>query len=485
MDMVYNLSSLIYSYLIIANDRGKLIGDLAVEVPSAANGGISADGTVYTYHLHRGVRWQDGAPFTSRDVVRSWRAVVDPKNDTFHREGYDQVARIDAPDDYTVVVHLRRRYPPFVTQFFAPLQEGGKPVLPAHVLDRETDFNTGGLGSAPVGTGPFEFVRWDRGSQIVLRRFDGYFKGRPKLERIEFHIIADDNTILTQLQLHQIDMVDAPPTPLYDRYRALPDVRTTLSPWNAQDVLILNARNPSLNEVAVRRAIASAIDSDAIIRNVTRGVAEVPHNSLPVTAIGYERLPAHRYDPAFANRQLDAAGWLRGPDGIRRKKGVRLSLTYAGTHGSATTQALAVQVQSYLRAVGIDVQIRLFPYNQLFALEGPIYGGTYDMANYSTTLTWDPNILFYLGCDQWYPHGENVYGYCNPRLDELERRGLQSDDPSTRAAIYRQASRIIWHDIPYLPLYQLRRLDVFSIDLRGFSVNPSATPWWNAWQWDI
>jgi peptide/nickel transport system substrate-binding protein len=485
MDMVYNLTSLMYSYLVIADNTGRLIGDLAVSVPTLANGGISPDGRTYTYHLHRNVRWHDGVAFTSHDVVRSWQAVVDPRNNTLHREGYDRVSSIDAPDAYTVVVHLKHRYPPFVTQFFAPLQEGGKPILPAHILDKERDFNTGALNALPVGTGPFQFVRWDRGNEIVLRRFDAYFKGRPKLSRIEVHIIADDNTILTQLQVHQIDMIDSPPSALFERFRAVHDVLTTLLPWNAQSVLIFNSRRPGLHEVAVRRAIAEAIDYKGIIDNITHGVGEMPYNSLPPTAIGYERLPPHHYDPAAANRTLDAAGWLRGGDGIRQKNGARLSLVFATVRGSSNGQAIAVQLQSYLRAVGIDMPIRLYPYDQMFAIEGPIYGTTYDLASYSTTLTWDPNILFYFGCDQWYPHGENVYGYCNPALDELEKRGLEIDDPAQRAGVYRAASRIIWEDVPYLPLYQLRRLSVYSADLRGFSVNPSATPWWNAWQWDI
>ena len=133
MDISYDLASLVYSYLVIADDRGRLIGDLAAAVPTIANGGISRDGRTYVYRLRHGVIWQDGVRFTARDVQASWKAVVDPRHDTFEREGYDRIASIDAPDPYTIVVRLRRRYPPFVSRFFAPLQEGGKPVLAAHV----------------------------------------------------------------------------------------------------------------------------------------------------------------------------------------------------------------------------------------------------------------------------------------------------------------------------------------------------------------
>jgi peptide/nickel transport system substrate-binding protein len=485
MDLVYDLSSLIYSYLVIADDRGHLVGDLATGVPTRANGGISADGTVYTYHLRRGVSWHDGARFGARDVIRSWRAVVDPNNNTLHREGYDQIASIDAPDDYTIVVHLKRRYPPFVTQFFAPLQEGGKPILPAHVLDRERDFNTGSLSAHPIGTGPFRFVRWDRGNRIVLSRFEDYFKGRPKLERIELRIIPDDNTILTEMQTHHLDLIVSPPGALAEQFRSLAGVYTGLAPWNAQEVLIINSRKPGLHETEVRRAIANAIDYEALIAKISHGVGETARNSLPPTAIGYEQLAVHRFDPLAGNRTLDAAGWRLGTDGIRSKGGTRLAFTISVVSGSANLRAIALQLQQYFRGIGVDLTLKSYPYNQIFAYDGPIYRGTFDMAVYSTTVAWDPNVKFYLACDKWYPKGENTFGYCNPALDALEQAGLETDDPALRAATYRKASRVIWDAVPYLPLYELRRLVVRSPDLKHFSVSPTATPWWNAYQWDI
>lgn len=485
MDVTYDVSSLVYSFLVVADDRGRLVGDLAAEVPTLANGGISADGRTYTYHLRSGVRWHDGAAFTSRDVAASWKAVVDPTHATLHREGYDRIESIDTPNASTVVVHLKERYPPFVTQFFAPLQEGGKPILPEHVLARETNFNQGVLASHPVGTGPFRFVRWDRGSEIVLERFDGYFKGTPKLQRVELHIIPSDETLLNELALHHVDFVIAPQTSLIERYRAIPGVVTDLVPWNAQEVLIFNSRRPGLAETAVRAAIAHAIDYDAMIEKVTHGTSEVARNSLPPTAIGYEALPPHSYDLRAANALLDRSGWKRGSDGVRAKNGTRLAFTVSTIVGSTSIARNALLMQESLRGAGIDLAIKAYPYNTIFALDGPIYKGTYDMAIYSTTLTWDPNVYFYVGCDRWYPKGENTYGYCNPQLDELERAGLRTDDLAQRTAIYKKASRIIWDTLPYLPLYELRRPFVHSADVRGVADNPSATPWWNAWQWDI
>ena len=486
MDVTYDLSSLVYSYLVIADDRGRLIGDLATEVPTLANRGISRDGRTYVYHLRRGVVWHDGAPFSARDVVRSWQAVMNPRNDTFEREGYDRVSSVRAAGPYTVVVRLGERYPPFVSRFFAPLQEGGKPVLPAHVLDRERDFNAGELSARPLGTGPFAFVSWTRGDRIVLERFARYFKGRPSLERIELHIVPDDQTIAAQLQAHQIDLIVAPQASLLEQYRSTEGVTVETVPWNAQASLILNARKPGLHDRSVRAALALAVPYPLVLRDVTHGLYRESRNSLPPTAIGYEALPRRRHDPALAAATLERAGWHRGLDGVRARGGLRLSFTLITIAGATGLERTALMVQSSMRAIGVALSIKTYAYRTIFAApNGPIYGGGYDIALYSDTLNWDPDVYNFLACDRWYPRGQNIFRFCDTQLDALERAGLRTDIVAERAVIYRAASRRIWADVPYIPVYDARRLIVRSADLRNYRPNPTSTPWWNAWQWDI
>jgi peptide/nickel transport system substrate-binding protein len=485
MDLVYFLSSFIYSYLVITDDRGQLQGDLVTEVPTLRNGGISADGTTYVYHLRRGVRWQDGAPLTSADVKFSWQAVVNPNNNTLHREGYTEVASIDTPDPYTIVAHLKHRYPPFVSKFFTPLQEGGKPILPMHVLGKEPNINQIPFNSAPIGSGPFKFVKWDRARDVILERNPYYYKGVPKLRRVELHVIPNDQTILNEVRLHHIDLVDSPAATQYEQYRSAPDVVTQLYPWNAQELLIINNSKPGLNDVRVRRALASAIDYKAIIHKVAHDTAVPSHDIIPPTAIGYTKNPARAYDPARANAMLDAAGYRRGADGVRSRGSVRLDFTLDSISGSAGLRMTAVQLQQYFAAVGVRLNIKEYAYNDIFTPEGPIYGNIYDFAIYGVTLTWDPDMSFYIGCDAFYPRGENVYRYCNRQVDAYEREGLASDDPAQRATAYRRAESLLWDTVPYIPLYDRRRIAVHSPDLRNFKVNPGSTPWYNVWQWDI
>lgn len=485
MDISYGFSSLVYSYLVVADDRGQLIGDLAMDVPTISNGGISADGKTVTYRLRRGVKWHDGKPFTSADVVASWKAVMDPQHLTIYRDGYDRVAFIGTPDDHTAVVHLKDRYPPFVTQFFAPLQEGGKPIFPAHILAAEKDFNQGTLSSTAVGTGPFKFVRWDRGERIVLARNDDYFRGKPRLERIELQIIPDDNTEMTEMQLHHQDLMVAPPAALYPQFKALKDVAVYTVPWNQQGLVVVNGGKPGLSDVDVRRAITMAIDRATIVRNVTNGVDVVPRDIIAPTAIGRVQRDPIPFDLAAANALLDKRGWMRGADGIRSKNGVRLDFTIATIAGSATYVRIPVLMQADLKKIGVNLNIKAYPYNQIFDFQGPIDTYKYDMAIYGSGLSWDPDSHVYYGCDQWYPKGQNFYRYCNKEYDRLEAEGLTTDDPKKRAEIYAKADGILWDTAAYFPIFETRRIVVRNPDMQNYRPNMTSTPWWNAWQWDI
>ncbi|HET9028764.1 MAG TPA: peptide ABC transporter substrate-binding protein [Candidatus Aquilonibacter sp.] len=485
MDIGYAFSSLVYSYLIVSNDEGKLIGDLATDVPTIHNGGISADGRTYTYHLRRGVTWHDGKPFTAQDVVASWKAVVDPHNLTLFRQGYDVVESITTPDPYTAVVHLKKRYPAFVSQFFAPLQEGGKPILPAHILAQERDFNKGRLNTHPIGTGPFKFASWKHGERITLVRNDAYFRGRPKLARIVMTFVPDLQTILMQMRLHQIDLIYTPSPPLMSQYRALPDAKVWTAPWNSQLLVVMNTGKPGLDDERVRRAIVLATDRQSMIDHVTSGVGEPAYDVIAPTAIGYVKRAPIPYDVRQANQLLDAAGWKRGSDGVRAKDGARLDFTIVTIAGSTMLNRMAVLMQESLRAAGIALEIKPYPYNQIFDFNGPIDTYRFDMAIYGTALSWDPDSHVYYGCDQWYPNGQNYYRYCNHEYDRLEAAGLKSDDPAVRAPLYAKADAILWNTVAYMPIDEVRRINVTSPDLKNYKVNPTSTPWYNAWQWDI
>lgn len=484
MDLTEHLSALVYSTLIVADDKGRLVGDLATEVPTLANGGISKDGKRIVYHLRHGVTWHDGQPFTSRDVAFTWRLVMNPRNNIFYREAYEMVASIDLPDAWTVVVHLKHRWPPFVSRFFTSLQEGAKVILPQHLLARETTINESPFNAAPIGTGPFKFVRWERGHGIVLSANHSYFRGPPKLSGIRFVVIPDENTMQSEARAGDVDLpaVSSNTLPFY---KSIPGFVTELWPWNAETIVALNDSRPGLRHVEVRQAIVRAIDFNAVIEKITHGVGAIAHDIVPSTALGFVDNPPYPYDPAGARRLLARNGWKLGADGVRKKGKERLEFTLYSVTGSAAARAIGVQLQSWLRAVGIALDIKYSPYNEIFSYDGPVQTGKYDMATYGYTLPWDPDNLIYLGCDQFPPKGENVFRFCDPQIDAGERRGLQTDDPRERARIYAQVERRIREMVPYIPLYLARRPEAHVEALKNFRPAPTISAWWNSWEWSL
>lgn len=148
------LDRLFADVLVTVDARGNFVPDLAAEVPTAGNGGISADGLTIRYKLRDRVRWQDGRPFTSRDVKFTYEAVMNPANDIVSRHGYDVVSRVDTPDARTVIFHLKHRFAPFVATVFGE-SDGPFCILPAHLLAGRTTINDGPYNALPVGTGPF------------------------------------------------------------------------------------------------------------------------------------------------------------------------------------------------------------------------------------------------------------------------------------------------------------------------------------------
>ena len=239
--------------------HGNFVPRLAREVPTLANGGISRDGLTITYHLRPHVRWQDGVPFTSRDVAFTFDAIMNPNTDVISRHGYDVVARVDTPDPLTVVFHLRERFAPFVAVVFGE-SDSTYGVLPAHLLARYKSLNDVPYNSAPVGTGPFKFVRWMRGDRIEYVRNDDYFLGAPKIKRIVWQIVPDENTALEMMRTHETDWMFEPSVTAYRAIETMPDVAVVLPNVNGYEGVMMNSGRGPTADVRVRRAIVMALD---------------------------------------------------------------------------------------------------------------------------------------------------------------------------------------------------------------------------------
>ncbi|MDP9104387.1 MAG: peptide ABC transporter substrate-binding protein [Candidatus Eremiobacteraeota bacterium] len=490
---VFYLAPLIHGYLSRIDGAGHLIPDLATVVPTRANGGISADGRTVTYHLRRGVRWHDGAPFDAKDVAFSFAAVKNPNNSVPDRTGFDHVAAVRVLDPYTVQVRLTQPFSPFVASCFTLGANDPYPILPAHILAGKHDINRDAYNSAPVGLGPYKFAAWDRGSRIVLAADPRYYGGAPAIPRLEIAIVPDPNTLATLWKTGAVDFVIGRVQlgrTFLDSLRSRTDAHVVLHPHYEFDFVQMNLLHPPLDDARVRRALAAGIDRKRIMRDLNGELwLDGESDRLPGQFAFDASLVQPPYDPAAAARLLDAAGWRLGADGTRRKNGRALALDFVATTESKTTGRFGLFVQQDLAKLGVRVDIKSYMYNQIWAAKadnGIFQTGRFDLA-YSG---WQPNVVadhsYLFRCDTRPPNGDNFGGICDPAIEAAAREELgASADPGRETAGDRALTRRLLEQTDVIFLGFNREAVAYRDGLEGVVPSVTGTHLWNArdWRW--
>lgn len=387
---------LLFEPLISADVHGQPVPMLALTIPSVANGGISGDGLTLIYHLRHSAHWTDGVSVTSDDVKFSWSAIVNPQNNAVSRHGYDDIARIDTPDRFTAIVHLKRRFAPFVATFFA---ESDQPytIVPAHVLRSYPNINRVNFNVNPtVCDGPFRFVSWAHGDRLILDRNERFFIELPHVRRIEIRVVPDENTSVNLLRTHEVDFVYQPSIITNPTLRQIPGVHVVWVDMNGYVGLQINMSRPSLNDARVREAIARAIDKEELTRTLTFGQEHVASADIPNWMWASPRLPVLAPDLAYAKDLLRKAGRPAEP------------LLLVTDVANATHRRLTVEIQAMLRAVGIETTIKFYPADLLYApagMGGIMHTGRFDLAIVPWYAGIDPDNSSQLLCAMFRPTG--------------------------------------------------------------------------------
>ncbi len=470
----------------VGSDGRTLLPRLAAQVPTLANHGVSADGKTITYHLRRNVRWQDGVPFTSADVKFSYDALMNPANNVPNRHGYDEIRDVRTPDRYTVVFDMKRAYAPAITNLFG--DEAPNPILPSHLLGKYPDLNRVPFNQLPVGTGPFRVERWDHGQSVELVANDDYYLGKPKLRRISVRFIPDEATMIDQLRTHELDLFTQGSVNAFRQIKSLPGIAYVLVDNHGASNVLLNNTRPMLKDVRVRRAIAAAIDKKTIVERFTAGAGTVATEDLPSFMWAYDpKVRAGSYDPARARALLRAAGWQPGPGGTVQKNGAPLDLVFAYAQNNVTARLISVQIQAYLAAVGIGVELKGYNGSMMFAplSAGGVYqGGNFDLAWYTMTLGIDPDSSGRFTCGAVPPNGQNYSRYCNKEMDAAQFAGLATFDQNARKRAYAKSQELLARDVPIVFVFWPKDSEAFDQRLHGFAPNP-ITPAWNAQEWSL
>lgn len=484
-NMVCNL---VFSKFVKYDDKFQLIPDLITEIPTVENGGVSADHRTYTYHLRSDARWHDGVPVTSRDARFTYDIIMDPKVNVESREGWDVVDTVETPDDRTIVFHLKRPYPDFVTETFYD-----ESVLPEHLLkgSRGELFHAAKFHHAPVGSGPFKFESWTAGSHLTLVANPDYYGEGPYLDQIIFKFVPTENALLVQLKTGEIDMFDNANINFIGQLEAIPGIRVYRTPMLMYEHLDLNTGHPVLKDPRVRRALSYATNKQEIADRIYNGLVKVAALDEFDASSYYAPDAAARatYDPAKARRLLLEAGWkdIDG-DGICERNGQPLKLSIAASAGQPNRERTELVLRDQWRQVGVDLELGNYGPTVLYGTYedgGILKRGKFDVAMYAWLSSPAPSRREALYASTSVPpYGQNHPRFMNDEVTHLLEQGSTETDTAARAQIYRRVQDILVDEAPVIPLFWYTAIDPVTTRLQNFRPNATqSADTWNAAQW--
>jgi peptide/nickel transport system substrate-binding protein len=476
---------LIFSGLIRYDAAGRPVPDLAREIPTLANGGISRDGRTLTYHLMPNARWQDGVPLTADDVIFTWHAIMNPRNNAPTRNGYDRIVSMDAPDPHTVRVHLNGIYPPAL-YLFRCLNEGA--IVPKHLLSAYADMNHVAFNAKPIGSGPYILKSWMHGGEMHFDANPAYFRGVPPIKHVVLKFIRDQNTLLAELRAHEIDVDYGVPAVQVSQIRGLPGLRLQQTSTLHWEHFAFNTRRPPLDDARVRRALCFGLDQEALFQKVYHGLGSrgPVHFNRDFEWADRSIVP-YPYDPRKAAALLDQAGWKLGAGGVRYRNGQPLTFTISTVAGVKNREEIEVLAQSWWHAIGVDASVKNYPASTLFAPAGAggmLYGGKTDVSLFSwDNETPDPDDETYIAPANVPPTGQNVSFFQNAEVGRLVRAGLSTYNTAERRKAYIAIQHILYDQVPEDVLDWTPEIVASNDDLVGIRPVPVGSDLWNIGTW--
>ena len=458
----HSVAGLVYNGLLKYDKNLELRGDLA------ESWDVSPDGLTITFHLRRGVKWQDGRAFTSRDVMYTYRTIIDPKTPTAYAEDFLQVKSAVAPDPYTFQVVYAKPFAPALASW-------GLSILPAHLLEGK-DITKSELARKPVGTGPYRLSEWIAGQRLILESNNNYFEGRPFIEKRIFRIIPDTSTMYMELKAGGLDMMGLTPV----QFKRQTNGADFLSMFNkysypvpSYTYLGYNLKNPLFVDKRVRQAITCAINKDELVAGVLFGLGQ-PGNTpfIPGTWAYNSALRPFQYDPKRAAALLAAAGWReKNSNGILVRDGKPFRFTILTNQGNEQRIKSAQIIQYRLKKIGIDARIRVLEWASL--LTNYIDKRNFDTVLMGWNMSQDPDQYDIWHSSKTAPKELNFISYKNREVDRLLEEGRSTFDREKRRACYFRIQEIIVEEQPYTFLYVPLALPAISARIRGIEPAPA------------
>ena len=494
---------------------GERVPDLAAEVPSVQNGGVSEDGLTITYKLKEGIEWSDGDAFDCEDVVFTFETIMHPESGAVSTSGYEDMESVTCPDPHTVVVQYAEFYAPYRTRF--------PTILPSHLgLDsaemQEWEYNR----NPDPALGPFTLDEWVSGDHMTIVRNEKYeyweTEGKPYLDTIVLRWIESREVGKQLIQTGEIDF-------LWDLIEAdIPEAQTwegvvlSSPPDTGTERLLLNLADPELDapcvealradpkphwalgDPKVREAIELGIDKHTIVDKLLYGLATVGTSELN---LGWAKqdIPENEYSVEKAMALLEEAGWTDSDnDGVRECNGCStaedgrvLKLKIQTTSGNALREQVEQVLIEMMAEIGIDMFIENVPSSELFAsYSGGAFRkhGQFDILMYTTTYGIDPQshldgyfASYQIPCDDNSGRGYNYSRWIDDEFDKWIEIAGTSPDIQVRADAYQKAGERVAEGRPHIYLYDRMEINVHVESLQGWENNSWETIAWNSEAW--
>jgi len=415
------------------------------------------DPRTYIFHLRKGASFHDGRQLTSRDVKWTFDSLLQGKVRSTKAAAYRFVDRVDAPDAYTVVFHMKE---PFATLLWN-LSDGAMGIVP---------YGSGSeITQNPIGSGPFRFVSAEQDKEVIIERNDKYWGEKPQLQTVRFAVVPDTTTRALELRKGsaQVAINDLTPELVLTLQRDA-NLQVLRGPGTVLSYLALNLRDPILKDQRVRQAIAYATDRRPMIHYLLRDMARPAFSLLPPESWAYNGdVPHYEHNPDLARQLLEQAGY---PE----VNGVRFHLTMKTSNTEESTRLLASVLQQQLKEVGIVLDIRTFEFATFFA---DVTRGAYQVHS----LRWvggneDPDIFEYVfHSDKFTPHGANRTFYSNPRVDLLIDQARSEMDQNARRELYGEIQQILAQEVPYVDLWYWDNVLVHSKRVKNITLDPAGS----------
>ncbi|GBD18348.1 Glutathione-binding protein GsiB [bacterium HR27] len=509
----FDASRIVLEPLADVNDKGELVPILAAEIPSVENGGVSKDAKTVTWKLKRDVKWSDGQPFTSKDVKFTYEFVIDEKAATTTMGNYQVIESIETPDDYTVVIHFKNPNPAWMNVFVGPYGM----ILPEHVLRdymgekaRNAPFNLN-----PIGTGPYKVKEFRPGDVVVYEMNENYREpDKPYFAQVEMKGGGDATTAARAvLQTGEVDyawnlQVEAQVLDQLEKTGV--GVVEVIQGVNVERILVnmtdprkevdgerskLGVPHPWQSDLKVRQAYALACRRDVIANTLYGRAGQATANILVAPERFVSKNTSWKFDLDEAARLLDEAGWVKGPDGVRQKDGVRMEIVYQTTVNPVRQKTQEI-IKSAFEQLGIKVELKSIDASVFFSSDpgnpdtaAHFYADIEMFTNGPSSVYPVDYMLSWYGkpdniaqkANNW--SGNNYERWQNDEYDKLYEQALVELDPQKQAELFIKMNDLVVNNVVVIPLVHRNSVSGHAKNLTGLELSRWTDETWNIANW--